>query len=76
MEIRKLKHQLRFARKPKNYKKLNRAQQKLHRIAMKIYRDLVTQLSPIPKQAYYETFNVLQSIDPEEECYEQGVQHP
>ena len=62
MEIRKLKHQLRFARKPKNYKKLNRAQQKLHRIAMKIYRDLVTQLNPIPKQAYMETFNVLYRV--------------
>jgi len=59
MEIRKLKHQLRFARKPKNYKKHNRAQQKLHRIAFKIYNDLVAQLNPIPKQAYAETFNVL-----------------
>jgi IS5 family transposase len=59
MEIRKLKHQLRFARKPKNYKKLNRAQVKLHRIALKIYHDLVTQLNPIPKQAYFETFEVL-----------------
>jgi IS5 family transposase len=43
MEIRKLKYQLRFAKKPKNYKKLNRAQIKLHRIAVKIYHDLVTQ---------------------------------
>ena len=61
-EIRKLKHQLRFTRKPKNYKKLNRAQQKLHRIALKIYRDLVTQLNPIPKQTYMETFNVLYRV--------------
>jgi IS5 family transposase len=61
MEIRKLKHQLRFAKKPKNYKKLNRAQVKLHRIALKIYHDLVSQLNPIPK-AYMETFNVLYRV--------------
>jgi IS5 family transposase len=58
-EIIKLKHQLRFARKPKNHKKLNRAQLKLHRIAIKIYHDLVTQLNLIPKQKYLETFKVL-----------------
>jgi IS5 family transposase len=62
MEIRKLKHQLRFAKKPKNYKKQNRAQVKLHRIALKIYHDLVNQLNPIPKQAYMETFNVLYRV--------------
>jgi transposase, IS5 family len=61
-EIRKLKHQLRFAKKPKNYKKLNRAQSKLHRIALKIYHDLVSQLNPIPKQAYMETFDVLYRV--------------
>ena len=43
-EIRKLKAQLRFARKPKNFKKLNRTQRRLHRIACKIYTDVVTQL--------------------------------
>jgi hypothetical protein len=48
-EIRKLKHQLRFARKPKNMKKHIKAQKKLHRIAFKIYQDLVNQLNPIPK---------------------------
>ncbi len=58
-EIRKLKHQLRFARKPKNYKKLHRLQGKLRRIAFKIFEDLVTQLNPIPKEAYYETFDIL-----------------
>src|SRR5512145_2656527 len=52
-EIRKLKHQLRFSRKAKNYKKLNRLQGKLHRIAFKIFLDLVNQLNPIPKQSYY-----------------------
>ncbi len=61
-EIRKLKHQLRFAKKPKNYRKLNRAQTKLHRIALKIYHDLVSQLNPIPKQSYMETFNVLYRV--------------
>ena len=48
-EIRKLKAQLRFARKPKNYKKLNQTQKRLHRIAIKIYNDLIEQLNPIPK---------------------------
>jgi transposase, IS5 family len=62
IEIRKLKLQLQFAKKPKNYKKLNRAQVKLHRIALKIYHDLVSQLNPIPKQAYMETFNVLYRV--------------
>jgi IS5 family transposase len=59
LEIRKLKAQLRFAKKPKNYRKLNRVQVKLHRIALKIYHDLVSQLNPIPKQAYMDTFDVL-----------------
>ena len=62
MEIKKLKYQLRFARKPKNYKKLNRLQGKLKRIAYKIFEDLVTQLDPVPKQAYYETFDLLFSV--------------
>ena len=59
MEIRKLKYQLRFSRKPKNYKKLNRLQGKLKRIGFKIFQDLVTQLNPIPKESYYETFDIL-----------------
>jgi IS5 family transposase len=62
MEIRKLKHQLRFAKKPKNFKKLNHSQVKLQRIALKIYHDLISQLNPIPKQAYMETFNVLHRV--------------
>ena len=32
--------------------------QQSNRIALKIYHDLVSQLNPIPKQAYMETFNV------------------
>jgi len=90
IEIRKLKHQLRFAKKPKNYKKLNRAQVKLHRIALKIYHDLVSQLNPIPKQAYMETFKVLYRVltqkredtnkvysihEPEVLCIAKGKEH-
>jgi len=90
MEIRKLKHQLRFAKKPKNFKKLNRSQVKLHRIALKIYHDLVSQLNPIPKQAYMETFNVLHRVltqkredtnkvysihEPEVLCIAKGKEH-
>jgi IS5 family transposase len=60
-EIRKLKYQLRFARKPKNLKKHKRAQQKLHRIAFKIYHDLVTQLNSIPK-SYMERLDVLYRV--------------
>lgn len=47
-EIRKLKQQLRFARKPKNMRKHIKAQKKLHVVAFKLYQDLVSQLNPIP----------------------------
>jgi IS5 family transposase len=60
-EIKKLKHQLRFARKPKNLKKLNKAQRRLHRIAWKIYHDLVKQLNPIPI-SYMKEFDVLYRV--------------
>jgi len=89
-EIKKLKQQLRFAKKPKNYKKLQKMQKKLHRIAIKIYNDLVDQLSPIPKQTYYETFNNLYHVltqqredsnkiyslhEPEVLCIAKGKEH-
>ena len=89
-EIRKLKAQLRFARKPKNYKKLNRTQKRLHRIAIKIYNDLVEQLNPIPKQSYLDTFNILYRVltqqredsnkvysihEPETLCIAKGKEH-
>lgn len=89
-EIRKLKYQLRFSRKPKNYKKLNRLQGKLKRIGFKIFQDLVTQLNPIPKEAYYETFDILFSVltqkkddknkiyslhEPEVLCIAKGKEH-
>jgi len=54
-EIKKFRYQLRFARKPKNFKRLMRTQKKLHRIAIKIYNDLVTQMNPIPKNEYYKS---------------------
>ena len=60
-EIKKLKHQLRFARKPKNMNKLGKAQKRLHRIAFKIYRDVVSQLNPIPMK-YKEEFDVLYRV--------------
>ena len=60
-EIKKLKHQLRFARKPKNMNKLRKAQRRLHRIAWKIYHDLVKQLGPIPI-IYMKEFDVLYRV--------------
>jgi IS5 family transposase len=88
-EIKKLKYQLRFARKPRNLKKLKKSQVRLHRIAFKIYRDLGTQLNPIPK-TYMETFNVLYRVltqqrddsnkiysihEPETLCISKGKEH-
>jgi len=54
MGIKMLKHPLRFAKKSKNIRKQYRAHQKLHNIALKIYYDLVNQISPAQKQAYIE----------------------
>jgi IS5 family transposase len=88
-EIRKLKQQLRFARKPKNLKKHIKAQKKLHRIAFKIYHDLVKQLNPIPK-SYMKEFDVLYRVliqqrddtnkiysihEPEVLCISKGKEH-
>jgi IS5 family transposase len=88
-EIRKLKQQLRFARKPKNMKKHIKAQKKLHRIAFKIYQDLVNQLNPILK-SYMEEFDVLYRVltqnredknkvysihEPEVLCISKGKEH-
>jgi IS5 family transposase len=60
-EIKKLKHQLRFARKPKNMTSHKRAQRRLHRIAFKIYQDVVKQLNPIPRK-YREELDVLYRV--------------
>jgi IS5 family transposase len=88
-EIKKLKHQLRFARKPKNMKKLRKAQTRLHRIAFKIYQDLVKQLNPIPI-SYMKEFDVLYRVltqkrddtnkvysvhEPEVLCISKGKEH-
>ena len=88
-EIRKLKHQLRFARKPKNLQKHKKAQKRLHRIAFKIYHDLVIQLNPIPK-SYMEELDVLYRVltqqkddknkiysvhEPEVLCISKGKEH-
>jgi IS5 family transposase len=60
-EIKKLKHQLRFARKPKNMTSHKRAQRRLHRIAFKIYQDVIKQLNPIPGR-YKEELDVLYRV--------------
>jgi IS5 family transposase len=88
-EIRKLKQQLRFARKPKNMKKHRKAQTRLHRIAFKIYQDLGKQLNPIPK-SYMEELDVLYRVltqqrddtnkvysihEPEVLCISKGKEH-
>ncbi len=89
-EIQKLRYQLRFARKPKNFKRMMKAQHRLHRITVKIYNDLVTQLNPIPKQQYYDTFDILYRVltqkredtnkvysihEPEVLCIAKGKEH-
>lgn len=88
-EIRKLKQQLRFARKPKNLNKHKKAQKKLHRIAFKLYHDLVTQFNPIP-ESYMDELDVLYRVltqqkddsnkiynihEPEVLCISKGKEH-
>jgi len=88
-EIKKLKYQLRFARKPKNLNKLRKSQKRLHRIAFKIYRDVVNQLNPIPGK-YREEFDILYRVliqkrddtnkvysihEPEVLCISKGKEH-
>jgi IS5 family transposase len=88
-EIKKLKYQLRFARKPKNMKRHKKAQTRLHRIAFKIYQDLVKQLNPIPK-SYQQELDVLYRVltqqrddknkvysvhEPEVLCISKGKEH-
>lgn len=88
-EIKRLKHQLRFARKPKNMRRHIKAQKRLHRIAFRIYQDVVKQLSPIPK-SYMREFDVLYRVltqqrddsnkiysvhEPEVLCISKGKEH-
>jgi IS5 family transposase len=60
-EIKKLKHQLRFAKKPKNMNKLQKNQKRFHRIAFKIYQDMVNQLNQIPIK-YKDELDVLSRV--------------
>jgi len=88
-EIKKLKHQLRFSRKPKNMKSHRKAQKRLHHIAFKIYQDVVKQLNPIPGK-YKEELDVLYRVltqkrddtnkvysvhEPEVLCISKGKEH-
>ena len=88
-EIKKLKYKLRFARRPKNMKSHKKAQVRLHRIAFKIYQDLVKQLNPIPK-SYQQELDVLYRVltqqrddthkvysvhEPEVLCISKGKEH-
>jgi IS5 family transposase len=88
-EIKKLKYKLRFARKPKNMKSHKKAQVRLHRIAFKIYQDLVKRLNPIPK-SYQQELDVLYRVltqkrddthkvysvhEPEVLCISKGKEH-
>ncbi len=88
-EIKKLKYKLRFARKPKNMKSHRKAQARLHRIAFKIYQDLVNRLNPIPK-SYQQELDVLYRVltqkrddthkvysvhEPEVLCISKGKEH-
>jgi IS5 family transposase len=78
-----------FAHKPKNIKKLNKAQKRLYRIAWKIYHDVVKQLNPIPI-SYMKEFDVLYRVlkqkrddtnkvysvhEPEVLCISKGKEH-
>ena len=88
-EIKQLKQQLRFARKPKNLSKQRKAQRRLHRIAFRIYHDTVKQLGQIPMK-YREELDVLFRVltqkrddknkvysvhEPEVLCISKGKEH-
>lgn len=61
-EIKKLRYELRFAKKPRNFKKQMKAQKKLYRITKKIYNDLVTQKQkPVPEK-YWDELNVIYRV--------------
>ena len=61
-EIKKLRYQLRFNRSPKDFRRRMRLQKKLHRIAVKIYSDLVTQMNPIPNKELFERLTVIYRV--------------
>ena len=89
-EIKKLKYQLRFSRSPKDFKRRIRLQGKLHRIAVKIYSDVVTQLDPTPNQELFDKLTVIYRVliqqcddknkvysihEPEVLCIAKGKEH-
>ena len=89
-EIKRLKYQLRFARSPKDFKRRMRLQGKLHRIAVKIYSDVIAQLDPTPTQELYERLMVIYRVliqqrddknkvysihEPEVLCIAKGKEH-
>jgi len=89
-EIKKLKYQLRFTRSPKDFKRRIRLQGKLHRIAIKIYSDVVTQLDPTPNQELFDRLTVIYRVliqqrddknkvysihEPEVLCIAKGKEH-
>lgn len=88
-EIKQLKQQLRFARKPKNIAKQRKAYRKLHRIAFKIYHDVIKQLGLIPMK-YRAELDILYRVltqnkddknkvysvhEPEVLCISKGKEH-
>lgn len=89
-EIKKLKYQLRFSRSPKDFKRRIRLQGKLHRIAAKIFSDVVTQLNPIADQELFQRMTVIYRLliqqrddknkvysihEPEVLCIAKGKEH-
>jgi transposase, IS5 family len=61
-EIKKLGYQLRFVRSPKDFKRRMRLQEKLHRIALKIYSDVVNQLNPIADRELFQRMTVIYRV--------------
>lgn len=61
-KIQELQYQLRFARKPKNYKKLSKLQGKYYKIVVKIYNDLIDQLTEDQQDLHYDTLDVLYRV--------------
>jgi IS5 family transposase len=89
-EINKLKHQLRFAKRPRNLKKQHKAQVRLQRIARKIYNDVTSKLSSQQQAQYEKTLKVLFQVltqqqkdthkiysihEPEVLCIAKGKEH-
>ena len=61
-EIKNLKFNLRFTRNPRNIKKHKRLQGRLYRITVKLFNELVEQLTEETTAPYYDTLNVLYRV--------------